>query len=262
MTMPTPSISINADLTNPGQFFACCGLLELAHRLWPGAEGWFEDSRFLIAAAAREGPFGHLIRELCNALLTCDDANADPKTCPLRLTAPFGLRLDWWLDGAGGDRLKTWAGQQSILRIAPAMKEAITDSFAHSDICQIGMVVMDPADSRKSVEPFYFDARRFAHPLDAGFSLDAQGVESVAHPAVELLCLIGLQRFRPSVTPMKWSFDYWVWSRPLAPSVAAGVVSGIVPVSARRGYRFPLRFRDNQKRYKAFGFAIPIGDIP
>ncbi len=24
--------------TNPGQFFACCGLLELADRLWPGAE--------------------------------------------------------------------------------------------------------------------------------------------------------------------------------------------------------------------------------
>ncbi len=87
-----------------------------------------------------------------------------PKTCPLRLTAPFDLRLDWWLDGTGGDRLKTWAGQQSILRIAPAMKEAITDSFAHNDIYQIGMVVMDPANSKKSVEPFYFDARLLRSP--------------------------------------------------------------------------------------------------
>jgi hypothetical protein len=134
MTMPTPGIFINVDLTNPGEFFACCGLLELTHRLWPGVEGWFEDSRFLIAAGAREGPFAYLIQELCKASLTCDDPNADPKTCPLRLTAPFDLRLDWWLDGTGGDRLKTWAGQQSILRIAPAMKEAISDSLAHSDI--------------------------------------------------------------------------------------------------------------------------------
>lgn len=31
------AIRINVDLTNPGQFFACCGLLELADRLWGGA---------------------------------------------------------------------------------------------------------------------------------------------------------------------------------------------------------------------------------
>ena len=41
MTNPEPSIRVKVDPTNPGQFFACCGLLELADRLWPGAEGWF-----------------------------------------------------------------------------------------------------------------------------------------------------------------------------------------------------------------------------
>ena len=30
------SFSVNVDPTNPGQFFACCGLLELADRLWQG----------------------------------------------------------------------------------------------------------------------------------------------------------------------------------------------------------------------------------
>jgi CRISPR-associated protein Csx14 len=38
----TPSFSVHVDPTNPGQFFACCGLLELADRLWQGAEGWFD----------------------------------------------------------------------------------------------------------------------------------------------------------------------------------------------------------------------------
>ena len=33
----TQPIRIPVKLTNPGQFFACCGLLELADRLWPGA---------------------------------------------------------------------------------------------------------------------------------------------------------------------------------------------------------------------------------
>ena len=44
------SFSVNVDPTNPGQFFACCGLLELADRLWPGAEGCFakEDREFTI----------------------------------------------------------------------------------------------------------------------------------------------------------------------------------------------------------------------
>ena len=43
MSKPEPSIRVNVDVTNPGQFFACRGLLELADRLWPGAEGWFES---------------------------------------------------------------------------------------------------------------------------------------------------------------------------------------------------------------------------
>lgn len=30
MTLPQPNIKIPVDLTNPGQFFACCGLLEVA----------------------------------------------------------------------------------------------------------------------------------------------------------------------------------------------------------------------------------------
>ena len=33
-----PTIRIRVDLSNPGQFFACCGLFELADRLWPGIE--------------------------------------------------------------------------------------------------------------------------------------------------------------------------------------------------------------------------------
>jgi hypothetical protein len=29
MSETTSTISVNVDVTNPGQFFACCGLLEL-----------------------------------------------------------------------------------------------------------------------------------------------------------------------------------------------------------------------------------------
>jgi CRISPR-associated protein Csx14 len=36
-------IQLRLQPTNPGQFFACCGLLELADRLWNGAEGSFTE---------------------------------------------------------------------------------------------------------------------------------------------------------------------------------------------------------------------------
>jgi CRISPR-associated protein Csb3 len=49
-------IQINVDPANPGQFFACCGLFELADRLWPGCETWFDKSgmEFSIGHSARE----------------------------------------------------------------------------------------------------------------------------------------------------------------------------------------------------------------
>jgi len=259
MTTPQRSFSVNVDVTNPGQFFACCGLLELAHRLWPGVEGWFENDQLNIATPHRTNDsFAQLCRQLNATSLVPDDGEADHKTCPLRLGTPFDLRLDWWLDETGGDRLKTWAGQQSISRIAPAMKQAICWDDAGGDVFQIGMVVTDPADSKKCVEPFYFDARRYAHPLDTGFSLDVQGADTLAHPAVELLCLIGLQRYRPSTGPDKWTFEYRVWSMPLSAPIAAAAVCGKVLVGS--SFRFQLLFRDNQKRYKAFSFATPIGE--
>lgn len=42
MNEAQPNLTIKVDVTNPGQFFACCGLFELAHRLWPGVEAYFD----------------------------------------------------------------------------------------------------------------------------------------------------------------------------------------------------------------------------
>ena len=52
MSDQQPNITIPVDLTNPGQFFACCGLLELADRLCSSAEGWFENSEFHLRCEA------------------------------------------------------------------------------------------------------------------------------------------------------------------------------------------------------------------
>ena len=65
--MISPAVTIPVDLTNPGQFFACCGLLELASQLDEEAEGWFEVSDFVLRM---NFPFGGLVDALRRATVT------------------------------------------------------------------------------------------------------------------------------------------------------------------------------------------------
>src|SRR6476646_6115922 len=70
------SIHVVMDPANPGQFFACCGLLELADRLWPGAEGWFAGHHFGIACG---GNLGELLQRLSAATVKSSLTDAQLK---------------------------------------------------------------------------------------------------------------------------------------------------------------------------------------
>ena len=247
------SIAVTVDPTNPGQFFACCGLLELADRLWPGAEGWFADKDRKFHVAARG-----TLRELLEALVAAKLERLDPDdgaTSPLRLPLPRPLVLDWWHDDrAGGGELKTWAGRQQVVVIARAMQAAVARAAERgADLLNYGELLPDPEDAKKTVAPLYFDARRAsgATNLDVGFSLDVQGFDAPTHPAVEFLCLIGLQRFRPR--PAGDGYAYHPWADPHPPATAAALASGAVP--GGRGYTFRLLYRT--KYLKGFLPALP-----
>ncbi len=161
--------------------------------------------------------------------------------------------------------MKTWAGKQEIQPITRAAQLALLSVTALDDMLDYACVWYATPESGKKtkkpkpVMPFYFDARQFAHRLDAGFSLDALStVEVLAYPAVELLTLIGLQRFSPAPAKQKWHFDYWAWSYPTPAPAAAAIVCGSALVGVEHRYRFRLLFRDDQRRYKAFGFSTLI----
>ncbi len=64
--MSEPNIKIPVDVTNPGQFLACCGLLELASRLDEQGEGWFGDRRFQLRF---KSSFGSLVDALGQAAM-------------------------------------------------------------------------------------------------------------------------------------------------------------------------------------------------
>ena len=251
------TISVNVDPTNPGQFFACCGLLELANRLWPDAEGWFEDGEFHIASA---GTLNEMIHSISHTELIQLDVENNTSS-PIQIAFPFNLRLDWWLDDrAGGRELKVWAGTMESVRIARAMQHAMRKPEFQSDgLFDIGVIAYDPENIEKKVEPFYFDARRGpnAHSRDVGFAPNDLHLTTTAFPAVEFLCLVGLQRTRP-VRFQPRIFDYYTWRQPLQPELITAAVAGLLSHASLHGYRFENWYRTGQKKHKAFLSATPI----
>lgn len=295
MKNPEPSFSVPVDVTNPGQFFACCGLLELAQRLWPGAEGWFSTDTMVFNICAADTPCSlkEVVERLAGAELEGDLSQEErnelhelegkkrrhgqerqqlskeeeerrstlgkrQREGPVRFGDPVNLRVGWWEED-DEDVPKTFAGRQEVFRMVRAMREAIRNAVAEIHPLAYRCLLKDEKGSK--VEPFYFDAQRFAHSLDVGFSLDKQEetIQASAAPLTEMLAFIGLQRFRPQPTEgNKRTFEYFTWNQPLGVTAAA-VACGAVPVVGRRGFRFRLQYRDDKKRYKAFGFASQIG---
>jgi CRISPR-associated protein Csb3 len=271
-----PEIAVAVDLANPGQYFACCGLLELAHRMWPGTEGWFEGELFKVRGAA-DGT------KLLGALRGCEIANtmtqeqkrrreelsalgqktvkADPvledekklldglwREAPVVFGEPFGLQVDWFLDDrSGGKRFKTWAGQQSIIDIVTDLQDLVPEPD--------GSEWFRPGAASDSM-PLNFDSNLggAGADVDVGFSFDPLGLRVGMRPTIELLAFVGLQRFRPAVIDA--AYEYGVWEAPMCAELCALASCGAVRRLARRRYRFELLYRT--KYLKSFLPGRPV----
>ena len=288
MTRPEPAITVEVDVTNPGQFFACCGLLELADRLWPGAEGWFDEDQFFLAGhpeCSLRTLLGNLAASIVSNTMTpvqnarLEELSAMTKKqretipglanekksldslrreLPIMLAGTIAFRIDWFRDEfASGSRFKTWAGQQSVLDIARAMHSGMVSAMKAPESSLWH-------NARGIGVPFNFDSDLGGQgsALDIGFSFDplagsaATRIEGTCKPALELLCFVGLQRFRPREIPRQNRFVYTAWNTPLLPSVASAVVCGAVNVDDKSLYEFKLLYRT--KYLKSFLPSIPF----
>ena len=288
MNTPEPTIRINVDPTNPGQFFACCGLLELADRLWNGVEGWFDDYgiEFRLAPLFKNDDSNAMA--LLTAFGTCELSNTmtseeldrleylkaikardqsasdkDEKKSleklwreePLRLQGPISIQLDWFIDSrGGGSRFKTWAGQQSVIDIAQSMKRPIENG----EYAEVPITDWLRHVSGNDVT-FKFDSDEGSHSsaLDVGFVLDPLGMSSGNRPLLEFAAFIGLERFRPARPDTKSNrYVYSTWTTPLLPAAAASVASGQMKTPGSRRFEFPLLYRT--KYLKSFLPAQPI----
>lgn len=284
MNTVQPSFSVNVDPTNPGQFFACCGLLELADRLWPGSEGWFsEDARNFHLACGE-----HSLRELLTiigttriesslgddglkrlgTLLSAAKASLTPQDTEdkerlqsawheerVTLATPFNITLDWWWDQLSGvTLLKTWAAKQFVLEIARPLLAAIQE-YEWNDV-----KLSECLDSTASITglTFYFDAANNAQntPRDYGVALADVKNSANDRPLVELLTFIALQRYRPHRPEKSDRIQYAVWHQPLMPSVAGTVMSGRIPLPFLTKFEFRMLYRT--KYMKAFLPSKPV----
>ncbi|HEX2824753.1 MAG TPA: hypothetical protein VHP37_00290 [Burkholderiales bacterium] len=244
-------IRLEVDLTNPGQFFGCCGVFELAQRLWPGATAYFEGAQFVVS----DGDMKELVTKTAQASLEVLEP-ANQTSSALRLAEPFDLRIDWWRVERG---LKTWAGRMSVDRIATSLQRDLPNTLSNG-FFDDGHVVVGP--DGKKVEPYYFDGRRGATalPLDVGFSSDALSLETVAFSATEFFTLLGLQRFRPSDVKLR-VYRYRAWRAPLPVTLAALAAANTLPDEGPL-FQFESAFRTDQRKHKAFSPAVPVhGDL-
>ncbi len=260
--LPNPDIVIDVDLRNPGQFFACCGLLELVSRRWPGAEGWFEgDERRatfrIVTGSNHDDPLGMIVGILAEDVPLATLAEGPDRYAadrqPVVLREPFKLRLDWWLDSyRGGDKseLKVWAGQQTPMRNFESLQRAWREMAAANGDGGGGRILSMkwPMTGR-----FGFDPSAAPTAIDVGFSTDEQGIPVRTSPATEMLAAIGLQRCRPirdEKSRGRW-FIYRAWADPVEIGVAPAALAGIGRAVATR--TFPVTMRNSQ--YGNFGWA-------
>lgn len=240
-------IRLDVDPANPGQFFGCCGVFELAQRLWPDCTAGFEARRFVVS----EGELAGLIEAVARAPLVVVEP-ANQTSSALQFGGPFDLRLDWWKFERG---LKTWAGRMSVDRIAHSLQHDLPSTLRRG-FFDDGHVVT--GTDGKKVEPYYFDSRRGASalPLDLGFSTDALSLETVAFSATEFFTLVGLQRFRPREVRTR-IYRYRTWSAQLPATLAALAAAEVLADEGPR-YQFESAYRTDQRKHKAFSPAVLI----
>lgn len=245
----SPTISFDVDLTNPGQFFACCGLLELASRIDPDTLGWFEEGKFHLRTTDPR-----LFECFLDSEVTpVQQGTANAPSPPIYI-ADFQLVLNWWEDAtATRTGLKTWSGGQTVMGFFDGMRDHIRQ------MGDAGRDLLNGIVAASQPKPFYFDSRLSRlTSLDMGFSTEK--FTPTYSPTVEILTLVGLQRFRPREVVAREYLGYDTWRRPLPVNIAAAVMHGLAPTLSGERYQFPLVIRTGGK-YKAFGPATREKEI-
>lgn len=244
-------IQLRLDPCNPGQFFACCGLFELAAAesgravaLFVCDENLPRKAEFHIAGTGVP-ELRSLLQSVRN--LTFESIpQAEPPVHPIRLhVAGRTIDLDWWLDDfrEKTTNLKCWAGQVTTRKLFEELRALIDPAKAAEDPMQF------PGMTKSK---FGADPRAAWNALDFGYSPNVHNQDAATYPVVEVLAAIGLQGFRPNASGRSKIF-YSLWTVPLPLAVAR--VAAVTPWEGlpRFDYRFDIDKRGQSYKYFTFG---------
>jgi len=250
-------VQVSFDPCNPGQFYACCGLIELLDIAGRPAVSHFKlDPRrphqadFVLANEADLDIQATLagLKEANYRALPRRRAKNSPTKDSIAPAAVSVLGqefiLDWWLDEFH-DRavsLKCWAGQMTthkLLTEVPRLLEPGALSFDTSAF----------TSARFGIDP-----RSSWVALDLGYSPNEQGQESRTYPVVELLAAFGLQGFRPAGN-RNIGYEYSLWLSPLPCTVAR--LASAAPWEGLPSARYIFRLGERGS-YKFFCFSKPM----
>lgn len=286
---------IPVDFLNPGQVFACLGLMEAAEILIGPAEGAFvedaEGQGFVIAVEGPADPVATVLAFLATAKVVAlspdpdrlavpkdgiDTVHADPgatssfpttapnspAALPIRLVAgepAISLPISHWAEGRaiGRDNVKFWAGSGGYSGAALAFDALEMLPPPPSNLWP-ETVERPFALSGQQSSSFRFDWRRDYIPLDSGFSPNRHdAVKMVGYPLVELLAAIGLEHARP-MREHKLVYRYGLWTAALPTALARPALGGVTPGVPLRHFRMTLGWPGQEGQARAIVTAEEI----
>ncbi|MGB6134689.1 MAG: hypothetical protein WBG54_23125 [Acidobacteriaceae bacterium] len=249
-----PELRVAIDPCNPGQFYACCGLIELLDLAGTYTLSRFYMDRYhpreaeFVVESERGLDLDFIASAIKQATFTPASVDKPPykdSIAPVSVSVlNHDLDLDWWLNEFRDQAtpLKCWAGQVTTQKLTSELPKLLPTAGVSFD-----------GDGFTSTR-FGIDPRSAWVALDLGYSPNEQGQESRTYPIVELLAAFGLQGFRPTGSRAQ-GFTYALWLEPLPRIVArsAGVRPWEGLPAAQYGFKLGVR-----GSYKFFCFANPI----
>ena len=268
--------TIPVDLLNPGQVFACLGIVEAADILTGDACGVFDwtgaQCRFRVVARGTKAPVARVLKFLDKAQVTVrvpagssnignwkqswgNAPNTDPQRCPFPFpdpnspaTLPAILRdqddqieIDYWGEpppAIGRDNVKFWTSPNGYPGAA-LLRDACTLASGRMEQHASDPFIL----SAEQTSSFRFDWRRDYIPVDSGFSPNEhKSMSMVGYPLVEVLAAIGVTHARPQrSSKLEYRYGVLGGSDPLDLVLLRAALGGHSPLPGAPFRRFAMR---------------------
>jgi CRISPR-associated protein Csx14 len=250
--------SIPVDIRNPGQVFACLGLLEAADLFYGPARArfnWENVAVFDLVAEKSDDPIKDLISFIteCNVRAVSSKGtdikdnfgmetkiisepvcrNPEPKssTLPVEFYNADGKNIcvSHWASSQetdGLDNVKFWGGAAGYSAAARARDLKVAFQTLSEE--EKALALEDPFEACAALSiGFRLEMRRDYTAIDAGFSPNDHKTQItvMGYPLVELFAIIGLEHSRPKYIS-RFKYRYAVWGDFMPPLLARPILGG------------------------------------